>query len=341
MPSHTPFVPNSNNLTTLPDLFENHPSNEDDENHPLFIESSDPYDLYIYSLNEIIVQHLSKYQDILIADTENYGRALMLDGSIQSAEYDEALYHEMLVHPPMLAHPNPRNILILGGGEGATLREVLKHPSVESVVMVDIDEELVNLCRKHLPQWHQGSFEDPRLTLIYEDAATFLKHNKDLYDVIIVDLIDAHYDYDSAGYEVAPFYTVQFYENVAARLNPGGLVGIQAMELDFDLDQEAGHYTLSRTVGKVFTHAPTYTTFIPSFLGIWSFIIASQEFNVKNWSLNAITASFQKRLNPNVLSHLTPELIHASLQLSKQIEALHAVPGPVWTHTELLQEARI
>ncbi|MEG6657462.1 UNVERIFIED_CONTAM: hypothetical protein QO022_36760, partial [Pseudomonas aeruginosa] len=109
------------------------------------IEDSDPFDQYVYRLRRVLYQGRTRWQNVLIADTYNYDRVLMLDGAIQSAESDESLYHELLVQPAMLAHDEPRDVLIIGGGEGATLREVLSHASVRRAVMVDLDRELVEL----------------------------------------------------------------------------------------------------------------------------------------------------------------------------------------------------
>ncbi|HHH9504059.1 TPA: hypothetical protein ACP32P_004930 [Pseudomonas aeruginosa] len=134
------------------------------------IEDSDPFDQYVYRLRRVLYQGRTRWQNVLIADTYNYDRVLMLDGAIQSAESDESLYHELLVQPAMLAHDEPRDVLIIGGGEGATLREVLSHASVRRAVMVDLDRELVELCREHLFQWHQGAFDDPRSELLTEDG---------------------------------------------------------------------------------------------------------------------------------------------------------------------------
>jgi len=125
---------------------------------------------------------------------------------IQSSEDDEDLYHEMLVQPAMLCHSNPHHVLIIGGGEGAALREVLAHPSVKSVVMVDIDQKLVELCREHLSSWHCGAFDNPRVHLIYEDGRRFIENDLNLYDVVIIDVVDM---LDNGP--ARSLYTKQFY----------------------------------------------------------------------------------------------------------------------------------
>src|SRR5262249_47926390 len=162
-----------------------------------------------------------------------YGRMLVLDGAIQSAEDDEALYHEMLVQPAMILHPHPENVLIIGGGEGATLREVLVHSSVRSAIMVDIDQEVVALCREHLGAWHCGAFDDPRVQVVYGDGRAFVENDDRYYDVVIVDVVDM---LDNGPAQA--LYTRQFYELLYRRLHPQGIVVVQGLEFSFLDDEE-------------------------------------------------------------------------------------------------------
>src|ERR1035437_6432787 len=120
---------------------------------------------HLHRLRKILVQTKTKFQSVLLADMAAFGRCLIIDGEIQSAEHDEFIYHECLVHPALSVHPRPRHVLILGGGEGATAREVLRHPGVHRVTMVDIDGDVVQFCKTHLAHWHQGAFSDPRTRL--------------------------------------------------------------------------------------------------------------------------------------------------------------------------------
>jgi spermidine synthase len=193
---------------------------------------------------------------------------LVIDGKTQSAEDDEYVYHEALVHPAMLTHPDPRSVLIIGGGEGATLREILSYQSVERVVMVDIDRELVELCQKLLPEWHQGAFADTRVELIYADGKDYIEQTEATFDVVIVDVCDAL----EQGPALA-LYTEHFYRQVRERLAPGGLLVVQAMELS-GLDYN-DHVQVRDTLLKVFSLVKSYATFIPSFWSQWGFVIAS------------------------------------------------------------------
>ena len=162
----------------------------DDGEHTSFLERGGDDEFYGFVLDRIVARLKTSFQDVLIVDSANYGRMLVLDGSVQSAELDEALYHEVLVHPAMLAHRDPADILIVGGGEGATCREVLKHRSVRTVTMVDIDGDAVELCKTHLSQWHQGSFDDPRVRLVIEDGRRFLEKTRRRFDVAVIDVVD-------------------------------------------------------------------------------------------------------------------------------------------------------
>ena len=111
-------------------------------------------------IDELYFEGRTKYQKVHCFSNEFLGKTLFLDEKIQSAQIDEYVYHEALVHPSLLVHPSPKNVLVIGGGEGATIREVLRHPSIQNVTMVDIDEELVGICEKYLPEWSDGAFDD-------------------------------------------------------------------------------------------------------------------------------------------------------------------------------------
>src|SRR4030043_1430376 len=122
-----------------------------------------------FSVSAMLYTGKSKFQSIQVLDTPSFGRCLILDGKIQCSESDEFIYHEALVHPAMVSHSKPETVFIAGGGEGATLREVLHHKSVKRAIMVDIDKRVIDICRRFLPEFHQGSFDDSRLELCFAD----------------------------------------------------------------------------------------------------------------------------------------------------------------------------
>lgn len=288
----------------------------------VFVEDSDPFDSFHYQLIRIVFSGRTAFQRVLIADTYNYGRALMLDGTIQSAEDDEALYHELLVQPAMLAHDHPRDVLIIGGGEGATLREVLVHASVRSATMIDIDAELVELCREHLVSWHRGAFEDPRARVLALDGRQFVEQDDGSYDVVIIDVVDM-----LDGGPAQAMYTRQFYELLRGRLRPGAIVVVQGLEFSF-LDDRA-HAALARTLRTVFPEVHSYQATVPSFLGSWGFIIASDGWRPSDWRAEDIDRRIEQRLGAEWMDHLSGEYLQACFTLSKETRFLLSLPGPI------------
>ena len=207
----------------------------------------------------------TRYQRVQVIDTGPFGRSLILDGKMQSAEADEWAYHEGLVQPVMVAHPNPRRVFIAGGGEGATAREVLRHTSVAEVVMVDLDREVVELCREYLPNHHRGSFDDPRLQLLHEDALAYLENAREPFDVVIIDVSDP-----LEGGPAYLLYTREFYELVASRLAPGGLMVTQSGPAGPTNATEV-FTAIRKTMGEVFTQTVPYLVYVPSFGTAWGF----------------------------------------------------------------------
>ncbi|MEM0318067.1 MAG: methyltransferase domain-containing protein, partial [Candidatus Nezhaarchaeales archaeon] len=171
------------------------------------------HEAHLHGVRKIMYSGRTKFQQVDIVETYSFGKCLFLDGKLQSCEYDEHVYHEALVHPAMMTHPDPKRVLIVGGGEGATAREVLRYPTVEKVVMVDIDGELVDLCRRYMPEWSQGAFEDPRLELVIADGRKYIEETGESFDVVILDLTDP-----LPGTPSVYLYTREFYELVKGRL---------------------------------------------------------------------------------------------------------------------------
>ena len=142
------------------------------------------------SMDRILFREKTELQDLVIFENRIFGRVLALDGVVQTTEGDEFIYHEMLSHVPILAHGAASRVLIIGGGDGGMAREVLKHPGVRTVTMVEIDPSVIELCRNHLPSISAGAFDDPRLDLVIADGAAFVEVTNDRWDVIIIDSTD-------------------------------------------------------------------------------------------------------------------------------------------------------
>ena len=232
-------------------------------------ENITPELLQVERVTQVIYQGRTTYQDVLIQDTACFGRSLVLDDKTQSTEVDEFVYHEALVQPCLISHPNPHDVFVAGGGEGATLREVLSHESVARVVMVDIDREVVELCRRYLPNHHRGAFDDPRAELHYADAFEFLEATEDRFDVVVIDVPDP--------IEEGPaylLYTLEFYEMLKTRLRPQGLMVAQSGPTG-PAFYDQSFSAVAKTIASVFPAVYTSEAFVPSFGATWGFVIGS------------------------------------------------------------------
>ncbi|KAJ6849285.1 thermospermine synthase ACAULIS5-like [Iris pallida] len=224
---------------------------------------------WCFALNSILHTGASQYQDIALLDTKPFGKALVIDGKLQSAEIDEFIYHELLVHPALLHHQNPKTIFIMGGGEGSTAREILRHGSVERVIMCDIDEEVVDFCKSHLVA-NKDAFFDSRLQLVINDARAELQKSEDKFDVIIGDLADP-----IEGGPCYQLYTKSFYEStVKPRLNENGIFVTQARPAGVFSHTEV-FSCIFNTLKQVFRYVVPYSAHIPSYADTWGWVLAS------------------------------------------------------------------
>lgn len=237
-----------------------------------YIEWEMPRSGHIFHVSKVLYQGRSKYQEIEVLELDYLGKVLVLDGKIQSSQLDEHVYHEALVHPAMVLHGAPRRVLILGGGEGATAREVLRFKTVEEVVMVDIDEEVVRISREMLPEWHRGAFEDPRLKLVIMDGLKYVEEaveRGEKFDVVIADLADP-----TEGGPAYKLYTKEFYEMIKSILSGGGVFVTQATSLSYIV---TAHAVIRNTLASVFRYTASYSVYIKSFDDEWSFVVASDD----------------------------------------------------------------
>ena len=228
----------------------------------------------------IIAQGKTAFAEYLFFESELHGVCVSIDGDIQSCESDESMYHEALVHPAMLAHSNPQTVLIMGGGEGATAREILAHNSVTKVVMVDIDEEFVLLCKKHIPSWAKSAFSDPRLEVIYMDIKEYLDTCTEMLDVVIGDLVDVD-DWDSP---VASLYGETLYKKIKKVLNPKGIIATQAGALD--TGESINHKRIREMMSCVFNDVRSYGVIVPSFYSLWGYVIAGDDLSILDTELS-------------------------------------------------------
>jgi len=205
-------------------------------------------------VEEVLHKEKSKYQDVLVFKSKTYGNVLVLDGVIQVTERDEHSYQEMLAHLPMLSHRNPKNVLIIGGGDGGIAREVLKHEGVESVHMCEIDEMVIEVSKKFLPSL-ASSFSHPKFTLHIMDGFDFMDKHKAQFDVIITD------SSDPIG-PASSLFQKEYYALMKKALKPGGIVCSQGecMWIHMDLIKDMLEFcdTLYPSVNYAYTCIPTY-----------------------------------------------------------------------------------
>lgn len=295
------------------------PDNPDKRNW-LYDEVS-PDLVQLHSVKQVIYSGQTRFQSVEIVETGSFGICLVLDGKIQSSERDEFIYHEALVHPAMLCHPNPEFIFIAGGGEGATLHEVLAHKTVKKTVMVDIDQEVVDICHRFLPSFHQGSFDDKRTEIHFDDARKYLQETKERFDVVIIDLVEP--------LETGPaclLYTQEFYQLVKERLNPDGIMSIQSGASSWNTWKS--FIAIINTLKSVFTITCPYQVYVPSFVDLWGFSTNSQSLNPTKLTAREIDRRISARLSKKLKfydgkSHQTlftlPKHLRHQLRITKKI----------------------
>ncbi len=268
----------------------------DPDKQSWFSDYLSPHLTALHSIKEKIYSGRTKFQSLEIINTGSFGVCLVLDGKIQSSEADEFIYHEALVHPAMLTHPRPETVFIAGGGEGATLREVLAHKTVKRAVMVDIDEEVVSLCQRLLPSWHQKAFDDPRVELHFTDARKYLEGSSEKFDVIIIDLVDP--------LEHGParlLYTQEFYQIVEQRLGTTGIMSVQSESAEWmNLDNFTA---IAGTLRNVFPIAQPYQIHVHSFFGLWGFVVASRSLDPYEMTPEEIDNRISTRISKKLKSY--------------------------------------
>ena len=222
-----------------------------------------------HRLEEELYSGRTQYQSVRVFRAARLGVCLALDGKIQSSERDEFIYHEGLVQPAMLTHPRPETVFIAGGGEGATLREALRHPTVKRVVLVEIDAEVTALSRQYLPGLNGGAFKDERAEVRHTDARNYLENSREKWDIMIIDLPDP--------IEKGPaclLFTQEFYRLVLNRLTADGIVAVQAGSAS--LTELLNLSAVNNTLKSVFPVVAAGVTHMPCFGGPWGFCFASR-----------------------------------------------------------------
>lgn len=229
-----------------------------------FSESQSKSLKYSYRVKELLASENTGYQKLAVFESEELGRILTLDDVVQLTTRDEFIYHEMIAHVPLFTHKSPERVLVIGGGDGGTIREILKHP-VKEVHLVDIDSRVIEASKKYFPSLSCG-FEDPRVKIFVEDGLEFVKKHGG-YDVVIIDSTDP----------VGPaegLFSKKFYEDVFRSLNGDGIMVAQTESPIFEGDFIRRVY---RDISSIFAFASVYTAVIPTYPGaLWTFTMGSK-----------------------------------------------------------------
>lgn len=260
-----------------------------------------------FSIDEMIYEEKTDYWDLAIFENGLFGKVCALDGIIQFTEKDEPAYHEMLAHVPLLTHPNPKSVLIVGGGDGGLLREVLRHENLEKIVEVEIDPTVVELSKTYFPSLSNGAYENPRAELIIQDATQYVKETSDTFDVILIDSTDP----------IGPaeaLISSEFFADCKKILNSGGILTnqngvpfLQKDELKMSSANRAPH----------FKHVRYYLTVVPTYVGGFMTLgwASDREYNVSIEELEKRLANIK-----GTMQYYTPEIHKASFALPQFIK---------------------
>ncbi|MDR5694754.1 MAG: polyamine aminopropyltransferase [Armatimonadota bacterium] len=263
-----------------------------------------------FLVQEELYNQASPFQHIRVIVNADFGRMLILDEAVQTSERDEYFYHEMLTHVPLCTHPDPRTVLIIGGGDGGLLEEVLKHP-VDKVTMVEIDPTVVEVSRRYLPGISANAFDDPRTVLVFGDGARFVQETQERFDVVLVDSTDPK------GPAVNLF-AAEFYVAIAQKLTPQGILAVQSGS---PLYQQKVIRMVRRNMGTIFPIVRTYLCPVPTYPGgLWSFTLGS----LSRDPLTVPEQEIERRMASIATFYYTPSVHREAFR----------IPAPIWAELE-------
>ena len=234
---------------------------------------------------EVLYRAQDKTQEVAVYQTEEFGKLLRIDNFFQTSEKDEFYYHESVTHPPMTAHPMPKKVAVIGGGDGGIIKNIFKHNTVERVVMVEIDDRVVKVAKEHFDSIHGGAFDDERLDLIITDGLVWAAETAETFDVIILDLTDP----------IGPakeLYTQEFYADIKSKLNKGGIL---ALHSEYPAHYPETFGRIAATIKSLFSSVCHGFCFVPLYGAVMSFTYASDEHDVKALDPSEVKERLQQR----------------------------------------------
>jgi spermidine synthase len=279
---------------------------------------TDKYSKNLYTsfrVKKVLLEKNTKFQKIQIFDLFDFGKSLITDGISHSAQKDEFIYHESLIHPALILQAMNKDleVLVLGAGEGGTLRELLKYKNVKKITTVDIDEEAVKIFKKFFPEMHEGSFDNKKVDLIIDSAENFLLNTKEKYDVVFSDISD--FTFFNLG-STAKKSQEAFYKLIFSRLNKKGFFVMHTANLSEITNKE--HFGLKKILDKIFPKVFSYRAYVPFFADYWGFLISSpdKKFNPLKISAKEIKKRIGLVKLKDKLKYFSPETYGAIFSLS-------------------------
>jgi spermidine synthase len=227
----------------------------------------------------------TKYQKLAVYDTPHYGKLFRLDGFNMTSEREEFVYHENLVHPALTAHSAPRKVLIIGGGDGGSSEEALKHPSVEQVTMVEIDEDVIRIAKEHFGAVHNGAFDSPRLRVLVEDGMKFVRETQEKFDLIALDLNDPMGPAEA-------LYSAEFFQQCRHALALGGAL---VLHIGAPVARPERVAELAQRLNSVFRIVRPYTMYIPLYGAQWAMAVCSDKLDPKAFTADEIDRRIETR----------------------------------------------
>lgn len=261
-----------------------------------------------FVMDEVLFEVNTGHQHLVIFKNEQWGNVMALDGVIQTTEKDEFVYHEMMTHVPMFAHGSAKKVLIIGGGDGGILREVLKHPTVESVTQVEIDQQVIDMCVKYLPNHSAGAYDNPKANIVIADGVDFVNSCSEKFDVIISDATDP-----MGPGEV--LFTSRFYQGIKNCLKENGVFVAQNGVCFLQTEEVT---TTFKRLSPLFKEASFYSGAVPTYVGgIMTFAWATENLALKNVDIATLESRFAQA---NIKTRFyTPMLHKASFALPQYI----------------------
>jgi spermidine synthase len=252
----------------------------------VYLEALNPWSGFFYTVRKTLLRNRTRFQDLTLLDTDEFGKVLLLDNITQVADKNDFHYHEPMVHPALCSHPLPRSVLIIGGGDGGILREVFKYPCVQTVDLAELDDGVIAFSKKYLSKVHGGAFRDPRLRIHVTEGRRFVAKRRGAYDIVIMDMTDP------SGPSTL-LYTREFFSNV--RQSFRNRDGVFVMHSESPVARPGAFACIQKTLRAVFPVVIPHYLYIPMYGILWSITLsgcASAPASVKPATLDAKLARY-------------------------------------------------